>query len=171
MNTAIVIEETVHYPIPVETNFDEENEFYHDQRLVNLAGDLIDRYPHLFAHLLNEKVAYLWKAKGPKRRDGSKVLGKTSKANSLLQHFGEVKWVVWLAAEACWEYDFTDKEVEATLFHELLHLQYNPDNGETYLAHHDVEAFVEEIKEYGTWKADLDRMKKAMIQLGLFKVA
>lgn len=167
MSTAAFAEPAVNYPIPVETNFDEENEYYHDARLEGLASDLIDRYPHLFAHLINEKVAYLWKRKGPKKRDGSKLLGKTSKANGLLYHFGEVGWVIWLAAEACRELDFTDREVEAALFSYMCRLGYDPEKGVTFLQEPDFTGFLVEVKEYGLWHSNLRKAGEQFQQLNL----
>ena len=106
-----------------------------------------------FGHLRDREVVYLWKASGGKA-NGKLVLGKCQKATGLVAHFSKADWVVWLAADHGRDLGLTRWQVEAGLYHELLHAGAD-EVGTPTLYPHDAEMFRAEIEQYGLWKSDL----------------
>ena len=107
-----------------------------------------------FGHLRDREVVYLWKASGGKA-NGKLVLGKCQKAAGLVAHFSKADWVVWLSADHGRDLGLTRWQVEAALYHELLHAGQNEQTMEPAVYPHDAEMFRAEIEQYGLWKSDL----------------
>ena len=131
--------------------------------LTKIALMLIDRHPR-FAHLEGGVMDYLWKRKGGKTK-GKPVLGATQKATGLVKYYSGAQFVIWLAADNC--RDMTAKQVEATVFHQLCHIEWDPEDGRVFLVPHDFAGFVAEIEEYGDWKRDLVLAGRAFKQISL----
>lgn len=146
--------------IPNPTTF-EEAKFVLSQNLANAADRLIDK--HGFTHIRQASVDYLWRGKGS-TRGGKLVLGKTQRPSGLLKLYSKADFVIILAADHCRNQKLDEDQLEALLFHELLHIG-SDDEGEPTLVAHDVEAFVEEIKEYGLWKSDLKLLRAVKKQI------
>ena len=53
------------------------------------------------------------------------------------------------------------------MFHELLHIEWDPEDGKVFLISHDFEGFVAEIEEYGDWKRDLALAGRVFKQISL----
>lgn len=155
--------------IPGNDQFEEHGvDFLEAPELGELAGDLIERYEEL-DHLTTTSIGYAWKAKGGES-SGKAVFGKCVKASGLVKHFSEHQFVIWLAADNCREWGFTQRQVEALLFHELCHAgEKESKDGEikATLIGHDVEAFAAEIERYGLWQDDLVRIKPVFDQCAL----
>lgn len=124
------------------------------------APDLEDLAEKLIAAKLPDfpecEVRYLWKGKGS-RTNGKAVFGKTLKTSGLTGYFGHSDYVIWLAADFVGDTPFSNFQVEALLYHELLHVSVEEDeNGNRKLGvrAHDFEGFREEIEEYGFWDSD-----------------
>lgn len=147
----------VTYLVPQEALFKgekgEDLDFIPAPDLEKIAQELIGRHPR-FAEIESLDIAYLWKRKGGSSK-GRATLGRTQKTAGLLKHFSEFDFVIWLARDHAYEFGLTNKQVEAAVFHELLHVFYDPEDGGISLIGHDYEGFVAEIEEYGLWKRDL----------------
>ncbi len=141
--------------------------------LTHIAERLIDECSEL-EHLreLNDdgKLAFLWKQKGG-TATGKAKLGACTKASGLVAHYSNAVWVIWLAADWCNRYNLTRRQVEAALYHELLHAGEKEDeNGivSPKVEPHDCEMFVREVERYGFWREDLQLARRAFEQLSMF---
>jgi hypothetical protein len=162
--------------VPSDAEFGED-EFFASTTLAHRAELLAERHPDLFGHLADLKVVYLWKRSGGKAK-GKGVYGKTVKASVLVKHLSEhAAFVIWLAADHCRGAAYTERQLEALLFHELCHTTVAEADEETgrgggpALVPHDVETFRAEIEVYGLWDADLRDVGPAFRQAGLFDTA
>jgi hypothetical protein len=113
---------------------------------------------------LNQQVEYLWKREGGESA-GRSIFGKCTKASGLTTAFTDATWVIWVAADNC--FGFTNRQMEALVFHELLHTNID-DKLKPKLRGHDVEEFMDVIAEYGFVFADLRRLRDTVRQLPLF---
>lgn len=113
-------------------------------------------------HLKSTSFAYLWKAKGG--QSGGKVtLGKCTKTPPLVKTYEHSTFTIWLAHDHCKEFNLTDDQMEALLYHELCHAVIeeveNEETGDVkfkpVILGHDLEMFLSEVEEYGLWRADL----------------
>ena len=110
-------------------------------------------------------VEYLWKRKGGTTR-GKWNMGKCQKLTGLARFFSvSADFVVWLAADFCESYKLTRWQMEALLFHELLHIEIEEPEDEDKPTikrptDHDFEGFYVEITEYGLWQRELARLSE-----------
>lgn len=140
------------YPIPSDGQFG--GDFIPGEDIERIARALMSAEEVRFGFLRDVKVRYLWKAKGGKAK-GKATLGKCVKASGLVRYLGrEDDFVIWLRADACRDRALTTRQVEALVYHEMLHITQD-DDGEAILAPHDFEGFAAEIDTYGAWSADL----------------
>lgn len=146
-------------------------EFAKAPEIEAIADALIHEHRLQFSHLLDANIRYLWKAKGGKSH-GKDRLGACQKPSGLLSFFSGVDFVIWLALDNCKSSLLTNRQVEALVFHELLHTAAteDPDTGEIIfgIAPHDFEGFNEELRIYGPWSSDLERVTDIARQLELF---
>ena len=129
------------------------------------ADQLMAADPNRFGPIANLEVAYLWKRRGGKSR-GQLTLGKCKKATGDLRFFSGMDAVIWLAADH--HAGLSDERIEATLFHELLHLGVDEESGLVELVGHDFEGFAAEVVKYGAILDDVQAMAGAFHQLALF---
>lgn len=162
--------------VPSDAEFGDDG-FFASASLAHRAELLEQRHPGLFGHLADLKVVYLWKKTGGKAK-GKVVYGKTVKASGLAKHFSEqAAFVIWLAADHCRGATYTERQLEALLFHEMCHTTVVEADEETgrgggpALVPHDVETFAAELEVYGLWDADLRDVAPAFRQAGLFEPA
>lgn len=162
--------------VPSDAEFGDD-EFFVSTALAHRAELLEQRHSGLFGHLADLKVAYLWKKTGG-RSKGKDVYGKTAKASGLVKHFSEhAAFVIWLAADHCRGAGYTERQLEALLFHEMCHTTVAEADEETgrgggpALVPHDVEMFAAEVEVYGLWAAELRDVAPAFRQAGLFDAA
>jgi len=122
------------------------------------------------AHLHGAEITFLWKAKGGHAK-GHRTLGKAQKPSGLLYHFAACDFVIWLAADHLADLQFTARQIEAVVFHELSHCDYEEDEdsgtGKFTIVGHDVEVFYAEILKYGAYKEDLHQLAGVFRQLSL----
>jgi len=137
--------------------------------LEEIGQTLIAREPD-FSHLEQARIVYLWKRKGGNAKGHAK-LGQCQKPSGLLLHFADCDFVVWLAADHLRERQYTAKQIEAVVFHELNHAGYEEDEetgaGKYVIVGHDAEVFYSEITRYGTYKEDLQLLAGVFRQLSL----
>lgn len=118
-----------------------------------IAAALIARHDATFKHLGELAVAYRWKREGGDA-GGKATLGKCVKTAGLVKHFGGVDFVIWLAADHCRSLRLTRWQVEALVYHELLHTERD-EKGKPIVIPHDFAGFAKEIEHYGLWQPDL----------------
>jgi hypothetical protein len=158
------------FPVPPETKFldDDGNArmFLEAPELDNVVHRHINTYEE-FAELTNVKITCLWKQKGG-IRGGKATLGACRRVTGMLTHFARSNFVIWLAAEQL-RHKATTRDIEGCLYHELCHIEYDPQDGKFGLRGHDFEGFASELRRFGVWRGDLEIAGKAFRQLQLFK--
>ena len=103
-------------------------------------------------------IKYLWK------KSGGKKLGACAKPSGLTGYFAGCDFVIWLAYDHVIEKGLTRYQVEALVYHELLHVNYDYDSNDNLkpvLYDHEFEGFKEEIEFYGFWRENIEDIGKA----------
>jgi len=124
-----------------------------------IAKDLIPKY---HTHLVNAKIAYLFKNKEIKR-GGKIVIATAEKCGPKVKALAEYDFIITVAYPTYQE--LTDKQKTAVVDHELEHCFVDEDDsGEVKLKiiTHDFEEFNSIIRRHGLWKPDLVTMSKAV---------
>jgi hypothetical protein len=151
-----------------------ERDFYSDQfieapTLQRIGQALIAKWPEL-ADLHQVRIRYLWRKKGSVSA-GKNVLGKSTKQSGLAAYFGDCDFTVIIAADFARQYQLTNHQMEACIYHELRHIQVSEDEetGELILSPraHDAELVYDEITRYGFWADALKGTRDVITQLGL----
>ena len=143
------------YPVPDDTTFG-GHEYLAAPDLHELAQDLIGEHAALDA-AGEWHIRYLWRRKGGSSR-GKMTFGRCQKLSGLARHFAAADFVVYIAADHATAYEFTRRQLEALLFHELLHIDTEEDDhGTRKPVHraHDAEVFRAELEVYGLWDEGL----------------
>lgn len=147
-----------------------ESEFFGDDFLEDPRLDEVGEGVRAARHLPREpRVIYRWKKKGGTTQ-GMLKMAFCQKLSGAAKHLGDADYLVWVAADHLRSEGYTAGQVEALLYHELLHIRVEEDEeGEITFGvrHHDVEFFFEEYRDYGAWKVELERAEHAMRQLGM----
>lgn len=105
--------------------------------------------------------------------DKCSYVGKCSKATGKWQYLIDKDYVieVW---SGFWE-AATDKQKEALLYHELMHIncEEDDDSGEIKwkIRKHDIEEFEEVVATYGAWNNSLDKFSLALNNPGKTEAA
>lgn len=149
--------------VPTDENFG-DNDFLPADDLEALASHLIDQHIGL-GHLASLNVHYRWKRRGGKK-SGAAVYGKCVKPSGLLADYSQADFVIWLAADYVRDAEFTPRQIESLLFHEMNHAGLD-DNDEPVLIAHNVEMFRAEIEQYGFWSDELKSIERTVQQLAL----
>lgn len=142
-------------------------DFKEDDDLEILASQLIAAHETTLGHCRNLRIAYLWKRKGG-GKGGKGTLGKCQSLSGVAQHWGRADILIWLAADHCADLKLNARQLEALLFHELLHIGWDADKGQAFIAEHDFAGFIKELELYGAWDADLQMLARNRTQLRLF---
>lgn len=105
-----------------------------------------------FAHLRGTTIPVIWKS------GQSRKLGQCEKVRGTLFAFVPhgTFFVVTIFYDMCRLFDFTAKQMDALLDHELRHCGFDQ-KGAPIIVQHDVEEFVGTIKRYGLWFEDVQR--------------
>jgi hypothetical protein len=156
--------------IPTDAEFADDEDYLADKRLVAAALGLAERHPAKFGFLRNVDVLYRWRRHGG-RSQGRERWGSCAKLGGLAKHCAGAEFAICLAADHCREAGLGPRELEALLFHEMSHIDYDDEADKPVVRAHDVEMFLDELAEYGTWRADLRRAKDAFEQLPLAAAA
>jgi hypothetical protein len=135
--------------------------------LANLAEKLIHEHG-FFEDLVNCRIDYKWRRKGTNSK-GKRAIGKLERVSGIWSAYVPYNFVVWLAADTARLANFTDRQVEAALFHQLCHVGQDA-KGNWIRVGHDFEGFGTEVRHYGPWTEDLKIGSQAFtvaVQLGL----
>lgn len=148
--------------IPSEHAF--KREFLEAPELERMAQTIIRQHAEL-AFLLDWDIRCLWKRDG----SGKEAMGRCRVLTGELAYFADADWLIWVAADIARDSLFGDHELEALLFHELLHCELKGKAGQEKPAtrSHDFEAFAIEVERYGAWDVSLRRAQTAFRQLEL----
>lgn len=150
---------TALFPVPHDNSFDGD-EYVEAPLLEQLARKLIVEHKHLTGLMatLAFDVRFYWKRKGGAHQ------GKCLRPTGLLRELSDSTFIVWLAADHC--QGWTNRQVEALLYHELCHAGID-EQGRTSIIKHDVQAFSSEVAYYGLHTPALRNFGKAVRQLSL----
>lgn len=176
--SGIVSSDPAHRPfVPPDGSFPDDDDFLPAPEITTIGDALIVRCREL-AFLHDADITYLWKRKGGKSK-GKPIFGMCVKPGGLTAHFARCHFVIWIAADHLRESGFTNFQLEALVYHELLHTDSEIDDNEkspTYgeakfiLRGHDNELFVDELTRYGAWhhahKAAADAWNQLAIGVG-----
>lgn len=119
------------------------------------------------------KIAYRWKKSGGEK-GGLRTRGWCQKLSGPAKHFGQVHFLVWLAADACRDSDFTQEQYVALILHELLFagVDYAADGTPKMVMRRvDFEGFFEEVRSYGLWETSLEEFGRLAHQAPLWPMA
>jgi hypothetical protein len=152
------------FPVPDDSKFAEaEDEFISAPDLKKIFNQLVKRYAdfdHLNPDITDSQftVTLFWKRKGGDS-GGQAVFGKCIRPTQLLKHYVQTNYVIWIAADNT-RGRFNQRQMQALLFHEMLHTSVG-EKGEPATTGHDFEGFVREIEEFGTWRKDIEPLAMA----------
>lgn len=152
------------FDVPGASHFVDEDDatliydFRHSTEIRDIARKLIKERESL-KHLKHVDIAYFWKREGGKSA-GKATLGRCQKPSGLLKHYSEVSYIIWLAADWCRGFQLTNFQIEALIYHELLHTKL--DDGKLTMRPHDFEGFASELHFYGAWNSDFDSVQRAL---------
>lgn len=136
--------------------------------LERIGADLLERHG-FFSEVASCDVRYFWRRRTGVSKGRVKI-GFLKRASDLLGHFSGADYILWLSATTARDGKFTDRQVEAAVFHQLCHLSTD-DDGNFIKVSHDFEGFASELTAYGAWTTDLAAGGRAFLaaqQLGLF---
>lgn len=136
--------------------------------LANVAEKLIDEHGFL-ERLRHCRIDYKWRRKGTNSK-GKRAIGKLERVSGIWSAYVPYTFVVWLAADTARLASFTDRQVEAALFHQLAHIDQDA-KGNWIKVGHDFEGFGTEVRHYGPWTEDLKIGSQSFVaahQMGLF---
>jgi len=136
--------------------------------LESIAENLIERHG-FFSELAACDIRYFWRRRTGVSK-GRVQIGFLKRASDLLGHYSGADFILWLSATTARDGRFTDRQVEAAVFHQLCHLSVDDEGNYIKLAH-EFEGFSRELTAYGPWTEDLRAGGKAFVrahQMGLF---
>lgn len=117
-------------------------------------------------------IDYRWRRRGG-TSGGNAVLGKCVRLTGLARHLSlGAHFCVWLAADHCRSMKLDDRQFEALIYHELLHIEREePEEEDKPIVYravgHDAEVFFAELRDYGAWRPSLQQLEETIRQLPL----
>ena len=121
-------------------------------------------------------IDYRWKRKGG-TSGGMPRVGKCVKLSGPAKHYADGShFMIWLAADHCEVEGFNEYQIEALVYHELLHVERVETDeedleGQPIIKYrtrgHDFEGFYSELKQYGAWNRDWQRLEEVVRQMPL----
>lgn len=122
------------------------------------------------------RIDYRWKHKGG-MSGGNAIGGKCVKLSGPAKHYADgAHFLVWLAADHCEVEGFSDRQIEALVYHELLHIERVETDeedleGQPIIKYrtrgHDFEGFYSELEQYGMWNRVYQRLDEVVRQMAL----
>jgi hypothetical protein len=154
------------YPMPAPGEFEKAGSEYLEADDLQVIGEALIEKQGGFGYLKELKIVYLWKESGGQSH-GKAVLGRCQRPKGLLAKFCDAHFIVSLSADHVCALRLTRYQVEAIVFHELCHTDYDDEKDKARLVAHDYEGFCREVEIYGAWKPDLEKAAKSFGQLRL----
>lgn len=158
------------FPVPIDGQFD-GREFKDAPELGAVAAALIEHAEELGdLAAYPPMIRYMWRSKAKKSK-GATMFGNCAKVSGLTKYFGLTDWVLEIAADLLREMKATNFQVEALIFHELKHIKVTiDDEGQPSYAYvrEEYSAFADEIKRYGAWHGEIERVAESFAQAPLF---
>ena len=145
--------ETDRMYVPGDDDFQEGEEYLASVQLASLGAKLIEQYPEI-SYLSEYRINYTWRREGG-TSGGKAVLGKCTVLSGYTRYLSEADFHVTLSADHCRDFGLATRQIEALLFHELLHATFDPKSLKPRLRPHDIEMFLPEVQHYGLWTSDL----------------
>lgn len=116
--------------------------------------------PSHHPHLQTCRIGYLWVES--MERASKIILGKASRANAKLRHYGnidflvEFNWTIWK--------ELSPLQLAALVDHELQHcfMEKVKDEEKPVIVPHDIEEFGMIVERWGLWKPDLARFAESV---------
>jgi hypothetical protein len=133
----------------------------HDANLAMLADRVMTAHPERFRVASQYSIEYLWRAKGGTSR-GEPKFADCIKLGGLAYHFSSADFVIWFAADHLTKYGFKEREFEALMFRQLMHIGSNENTGSAVLVPFDFKGFNAELVEYGPWDEALKKMSHTL---------
>ena len=141
-------------------------DFRRSVEIKGIAERLIAKHGVTFAQLGELKILYLLRSvQGEMDAATIDALAKCVKAPALWRDVFSVDVAIWVD-ERYWK-RFTERQREAIVMHELLHVGVN-DKGRVKLLEHSIEEFGLVVATYGQWRPELERFAR---QMGMFDEA
>ena len=134
-------------------------QFDHAESVEEIAKELIPKY---HSHLVNAKIAYLFKNKEIKR-GGKQVIATAEKCGPKVKALADYDFIITVAYPTY--QDLTDKQKVAVVDHELEHCfvdEGDDGSAKCKIVTHDFEEFNSILRRHGLWKSDLVKMKNAV---------
>ncbi len=154
------------FPIPVDDQFvDNETEFLPADEVRAIGEMLIEQLPE-FGHLRTADIEYVFKRKGGATQ-GKQKLAFCAKTSGMTAYFSRAQFVIWIAADVCREFRLNNWQMEALIYHELLHADIDAESAKPAIRAHDVEAFHAEIGRYGLWRSEFRDARDTFAQAAL----
>lgn len=163
--------------VPADDGFDESG-ILDSWPIEQLATQLIEDFPEL-RHIRETTVKYAWRKKGGSSK-GAPVLGRCVPLSGHAKHYAEADFLVLLSADEIRDRALGPYELEALLFHELLHIGMKIDEDEASSTYgevtikavaHDFEGFWSEIERYPGWREELRQTENTFQQARLALVS
>jgi len=93
----------------------------------------------------------------------SEYAAKIQKPGGVWKFLSDYDYVV-LVHKPSWD-KFSERQRKALIYHELLHITYKTDKNEKKhwkLRKHDIEEFIDVIREFGAWSPELNKLKEIL---------
>ncbi|MCC6358084.1 MAG: hypothetical protein IT450_05025 [Phycisphaerales bacterium] len=155
-------------PKPVNVQFIAPEE---KPSLYAMMRELITKY---HKHLEAAKIALFWRYGWKGDADDRLVLGQASKASDVDRELHDYDFVIQLNHEVCNSGEWSDRQTEALLDHELSHCEAKRDDktGQFVfddknrvvwrMRKHDIEEFRDIVTRHGLYKADLEAFAESI---------
>lgn len=120
----------------------------------NMAAEIIDEYGAL-EHLRDADITIIFLSSTHAKKQGDKlVLGQCEKVAEKYKWGIPADFTITIFEPNV--VGFTEEQIKILLFHELLHVGYDPENERLFVKPHDLEDFKLIINEFGTDWAKVD---------------
>lgn len=140
-----------------------DEDYLNDERLDALLDSVIEEFPEL-DWLTKYRFRIIWKRKG----SGKHPLGTCQVASGLTAYFADVDFIITLSANLIRAAVFTETQMRALVFHELMHCaEKGDDEPMPAVRGHDLEVFAGELVHFGAWMSDIEAMRGPFRQLEL----
>ena len=154
------------FPLPDIEEF--YGEFLPDESLDALLAAIRGHF-HAFDRFRGLNIKIFWQNDAGKE-EGRIKIGSSSKQNSITRYLANVDWVIFVNHKAAAQYGLTNWQMEACVFHQLMHIEVEHEGDAIKLKTHphDIGLFHAEVINYGAWYFDLKNTARSFEQAGLW---